>query len=178
MNYDEKYADSLGVEHHREVIKRLQLAIAKADLDALVVFRPDFFHWINTHQSVFIDGGMLGMAMLIIPREGEPVGICSEHEYDAMLERAAVRDWRAVQFWTGQEDRYANPNQPAIIFLGNIFIYTLYSLTVSLNLPLSTAILYSVPSSWIMRSCMVPLAFSSGVSSTVTFISSIIEFIS
>jgi Xaa-Pro dipeptidase len=114
MNYDEKYADSLGVEHHREVIKRLQRAIAKADLDAVVIFRPDFFHWINTHQSVFIDGGMLGMAMLIVPQEGAPVGICSEHEYDAMLERAAVRDWRAVQFWTGQEDRYATQKTPAI----------------------------------------------------------------
>ena len=114
MNYDEKYADSLAVEHHRDIIKRLQLAIAKADLDALVVFRPDFFQWINTHQSVFIDGGIIGMAMLIIPREGDPIGICSEHEYDAMLESAAVSDWRAVQFWTGQEDRYATATTPAI----------------------------------------------------------------
>src|SRR6056300_1907138 len=114
MNYDEKHADSLAVEHNRDIIKRLQLAIARADLDALVVFRPDFFQWINTHQSVFIDGGMMGMAMLIVPREGDPIGICSEHEYDAMLESAAVSDWRAVQFWTGQEDRYATSTTPAI----------------------------------------------------------------
>jgi len=107
MNYDESHADSLSIGHHREIINRLQLAMAKDDLDALVVFRPDYFNWINTHQSIFIDGGVLGMAMLIIPREGEPIGICSEHEYDAMIESAAVSDWRAVRTWTGLEDRYA-----------------------------------------------------------------------
>ena len=114
MIYDEKHADSLSVGHHRQIVERLQAAMAHDDLDALVVFRPDFFHWINTHQSVFIDNGIMGMAVLIIPREGEAIGICSEHEYDAMLESAAVRDWRAVQFWTGQEDRYATSNTPAI----------------------------------------------------------------
>ena len=122
MNYDESYADSLGIEHNREIIKRLQLAMASEDLDALVVFRPDYFHWINTHQSVFIDGGIIGMAMLIIPREGNPVGICSEHEYDAMIESSAIDDWRAVQFWTGMEDRYTKPEQGQMRYASDVRI--------------------------------------------------------
>ena len=41
MNYDEGHADSLSVGHHREIVNRLQLAMAKDGRVAIGIDRCD-----------------------------------------------------------------------------------------------------------------------------------------
>ena len=45
--------------------------------------------------------------MIVIPKDREPIGLCVDHEYDAMVKNGLVEDWRAIRLWTGIEYRYA-----------------------------------------------------------------------
>ncbi len=107
MIYDDATVEPLRRSHHDEIVARLQQGMAGRELDALVIFRSDHFNWVNAHESMFLRGGIQGMAMLVIPREGAAIGICADHEFEAMDRSGAVEDWRAVRTWTGLEDRYA-----------------------------------------------------------------------
>lgn len=75
--YDHAYAEPLRQAHHQEAVRRLQEAMRARQLDALIVLRKDFFTWINAHPSSFLETGMQGMAMIVVPQAGAPIGICS-----------------------------------------------------------------------------------------------------
>ena len=105
MYYDDKRVEPLRQQHHQEVVTRLQSAMAAEAIDTLVVFRGDYFNWINTHESVF--ASFMGMSMVVIPPEGPPFGICADHEFEAMTKNGLIEDWCQVRTWTGIEDRYA-----------------------------------------------------------------------
>ncbi len=81
MRYDETLAARLRKVHHIEILSRLQAEMASRDIDGLVIFRNDYFNWLNTHRSLMLDANLQGMAMIAVPQTGNPVGICSDHEY-------------------------------------------------------------------------------------------------
>jgi Xaa-Pro dipeptidase len=107
MNYDYGQVEPMRRSHHQEIVKRIQSLMIKDGIDALVAFRGDNINWINTHPSVFLDWHIQGVTMLVIPREGHPIGITTEHEYTAISVNGLVADWRVCRDWTGWESRYA-----------------------------------------------------------------------
>jgi Xaa-Pro aminopeptidase len=111
MRYDETLAARLRKVHHIEILSRLQAEMASRDIDGLVIFRNDYFNWLNTHRSLMLDANLQGMAMIAVPQTGNPVGICSDHEYQAMTEIGALSYWRAYPMWSGIEYRYARQDQ-------------------------------------------------------------------
>lgn len=107
MQYDYKHAEPLRRSHHQAAVSRLQAIMAVDGIDALIAFRGDNFNWINTHQSTFLELGAQGMAMIVVPREGAPIGIASEHDLQAQRINGLIADWRVYRDWTGWESRYA-----------------------------------------------------------------------
>jgi len=111
MKYNYGQAEAMRRDHHQEIVRRLQSLMAKEGIDALVALRGDNINWINTHPSAFLEWHIQGVTMLVVPREGRPIGITSEHEYKAMSLNGLVADWRVCRDWTGWESRYAGPQQ-------------------------------------------------------------------
>ncbi len=108
MKYDYVIAEQLRFDHYKEIVSRLQAEMKHRDVDAMLIVRGDNFNWINAHPSIFLKSGGQGMAMLLIPQCGAPIGIINDHEYEAQTMNGMVRDWRLYRMWTGWESRYSD----------------------------------------------------------------------
>ncbi len=110
MIYDKDAVIPLREGHFQELVRRLQEAMTEESLDALIMVRPDYINWLNTHQSLFLEAGGQGMTMIVLPQSGAPTLICVDHEYAAMKNNGMIDDCRAVKTWTGIEYRYSEPS--------------------------------------------------------------------
>jgi Xaa-Pro aminopeptidase len=98
----------LRQEHHRIVVDRLRSLMADADLDVLIVFSNENITYINTLPSTFVnDSNWLGMAMIVVPRDGEVVGICSDFERPAMESDGTIPDWLDFHMWVYIDDQFS-----------------------------------------------------------------------
>jgi Xaa-Pro aminopeptidase len=100
--------DRLRRAHHETAVRRLRSLMKASDLDALIAFRNDNFTYINTAASPFLSqSGFASIAMILVPREGEVLGICPDFERPAVEQGGMVQDWYDYPVWIYIDDRFA-----------------------------------------------------------------------
>jgi Xaa-Pro aminopeptidase len=97
----------LREDHYSVVIDRLRSLMTDANLDAVVAFTNENITYINTLPSSFVnDSNWLGMAMIVVPREGDVVGICSDFERPALGSNGTVPVWLDFHMWVYIDDQF------------------------------------------------------------------------
>ena len=100
---------NLRQKHYSVVIDRLRSLMTDSDLDVLVAFTNENITYINTLPSSFLnDSNWLGMAMIVVPREGEVVGICSDFERPALAADGTVPTWLDFHMWVYIDDQFTD----------------------------------------------------------------------
>jgi Xaa-Pro aminopeptidase len=93
--------------HHAAVVDRLRSLMTDADCDAFVAFTNENITYINTLPSSFLnDSGWLGLAMIVVPREGDVIGICSDFERPALESEGTVPTWLDFHMWVYIDDQF------------------------------------------------------------------------
>ena len=94
-------------KHFEIVVERLRSLMTDAGLDAVIAFTNENITYINTISPIFInDSGWLGTAMIVVPRKGEVVGICSDFERPALESEGTVPTWNDFHMWIYIDDQF------------------------------------------------------------------------
>jgi Xaa-Pro aminopeptidase len=96
-------------KHYEVVVDRLRSLMSKAGCDALVVFSNENITYLNTLPSSFAnDSNWLGLAAIVVPRESEVVGICSDFERPALESEGMVPTWLDFHMWIYIDDQFTD----------------------------------------------------------------------
>jgi Xaa-Pro aminopeptidase len=105
----------LRQKHHETVVDRLRSLMTDARLDAAVALSNENITYINTLPSSFLnDSGWLGLAMIVVPREGEIVGICSDFERPALETEGMVPTWHDFHMWMYIDDQFISGRRSTV----------------------------------------------------------------
>jgi Xaa-Pro aminopeptidase len=106
---------SLRERHYEIVVERLRTIMTGLDLDALIAFTNENITYINTLPSSFLnDSGWLGLAMIVIPREGDIIGVCSDFEKPALETEGMVSTWHDFHMWMYIDDQFVGGRRPTV----------------------------------------------------------------
>jgi Xaa-Pro aminopeptidase len=98
---------SLREKHYHIVLERLRSLMTEEGMDALITFKNENVTYINTLPSSFLSlSNVATLAMIIVPREGDVVGICCDFERPALTAGGMVRDWREFPMWIYIDDQF------------------------------------------------------------------------
>ena len=100
--------DRLRHAHHEIVVERLRSLMEEAELDALIALKNDNFTYINTAASPFLSqSGFASIAMIVLPKKGNVVGICPDFERPAVEAEGMVPEWHDYPVWIYIDDQFA-----------------------------------------------------------------------
>jgi Xaa-Pro aminopeptidase len=100
--------------HHEIVVERLRSLMTDADLDGLIALKNEDFTYIHTAASPFLSqSGFASIAMIIVPRDGEVVGICPDFERPAVEAGGVVSQWCEFPMWVYVDDQFVRDRTPA-----------------------------------------------------------------
>lgn len=93
--------------HYERVVERLRSRMGEAEMDALIAFRGDNFTYVNTAASPFLSqSGFAGIAMIVLPREGDVFAICPDFERPAVESEGMVPAWYDYPVWIYIDDQF------------------------------------------------------------------------
>ncbi len=96
-------------EHHNVVVERLRRLMKDNELDALITFKSENLTYVNALPSAFLSqSGVASLAMAIIPKSGDVIGICCDFEKPALEMEGAIEEWHDFPMWIYIDDQYKN----------------------------------------------------------------------
>ncbi len=99
--------------HHEIVVERLRTLMEEADLDGLIALKNENFTYINTAASPFLtQSGFASVAMVLVPKKGDVLGICPDFERPAVQAGGMIREWHDYPVWVYIDDQFTSEKKP------------------------------------------------------------------
>lgn len=94
-------------KHHGQVVARLRTIMARHGLDAMVAFTIENYTYLNAAPSLMLGSfNIPGLAMVLVPAEGDVEGICSDFERPAQETEGAITTWHDFPMWVYVDDQF------------------------------------------------------------------------